>query len=266
MQKDVEGHVDQCYSLDCEQEMTNKDLLEDIKEQFRKQRTTLLPLKLEAVLVQHQQKDFIKPHMGDNRPDKVLSRILETAHELDAPAKTYGLLAEIILSALAGRGGEKTKEPLITVEVASQLVKQLIGAIRRRASYNTAEASRWIRCLVQMVTDTRPSMKQDENKTQLIEGVVEQALVLANHARSKIFAGIDPASTVAYPSEELEWLATTLFNLAVDFYVAGSAEMAKKWACKAVEVADVLENGERGTGDGGMLARVLRGKIAELGW
>ena len=265
VRKSIRCHAEAYTNLVREQDKVDEDLLEDIRSQFRRQRLTLIPLELEAVLMLQQKlRGKVKEHMQDSAPENALALSLEAAHALGAPAETYALLADMVLSAVSGSGGEKPTEPSITVELGSQLVKQLIGAIRRTVSYDVGQASRWIRCLVQMVTDKRPGMSPDENKTQLIEGVVQQAVVLAHDTRRK--AAASGATALTYPAEELEWLATTLFNLAVDLYIAESEESAKIWARKAVDVADVLGDGECGTGDGGLLAKVLRGKMAELRW
>jgi hypothetical protein len=69
----------------------------------------------------------------------------------------------------------------------------------------------------------------------------------------------------AYPAEELEWLATTLFNLAVDYYAGEEEEQGAEWARKAVKLADILATSWDG-GDGGLLLSVLGRKMAELGW
>ena len=107
---------------------------------------------------------------------------------------------------------------------------------------------------------------------KLVEEVVEQAVVLATSGNSQ---GEDHGKNTcvprtelraAYPAEELEWLATTLFNLAVDYYVGEEEELGKKWAGKAAELADVLATSRGMDGDGGLLASVLRGKMNELGW
>lgn len=61
---------------------------------------------------------------------------------------------------------------------------------------------------------------------KLVEEVVDQAIVLASagnsqeQGREEHAKQADVELGAAYPAEELEWLATTLFNLAVDYYVS----------------------------------------------
>lgn len=60
-----------------------------------------------------------------------------------------------------------------------------------------------------------------------------------------------------FPTEELEWMATTAFNRAVDFYCAGDDEIAKDWAGKALNIAQHCS-------DEGSLERLLQSKLLEL--
>lgn len=77
----------------------------------------------------------------------------------------------------------------------------------------------------------------------------------------------EPASTTnvsaqtlpsRYPDEELEWLATMTFNRAVDFYLASMDEECRRWAGKAIELADLMQKDE------GRLVGLLRNNFAKL--
>jgi hypothetical protein len=48
--------------------------------------------------------------------------------------------------------------------------------------------------------------------------------------------------TERYPKTELEWLATTAFNRAIDYYVQENDEKAKRWAEKAFVVAQWIDD------------------------
>lgn len=65
--------------------------------------------------------------------------------------------------------------------------------------------------------------------------------------------------TQIYPAEELEWLATTCFNRAVDFYCASQDEACKQWAEAALGVA-------KNADDGGQLHELLEKKYFGLSW
>ena len=45
------------------------------------------------------------------------------------------------------------------------------------------------------------------------------------------------------PTEELEWLATTAFNHSVDCYTLRQDEKSKKWASKALKIAQHCKDG-----------------------
>jgi hypothetical protein len=60
-----------------------------------------------------------------------------------------------------------------------------------------------------------------------------------------------------YPKTELEWLATTTFNRAVDYYLQEEDDKAKKWADKAFVVAQWIE-------DDGATRDFLMGKYSNL--
>ena len=60
-----------------------------------------------------------------------------------------------------------------------------------------------------------------------------------------------------YPATELEWMATSSFNRAIDYYVGNNDAKCKAWAEKAMMVAQWLE-------DNGQLRDLLMGKFAAL--
>lgn len=64
-------------------------------------------------------------------------------------------------------------------------------------------------------------------------------------------------NNVPLPPEETEWLATTAFNHAVDFYFAKQDELCKKWAFKAFDLAHLC-------GDGGVLEEMLHERFMRL--
>ena len=62
-----------------------------------------------------------------------------------------------------------------------------------------------------------------------------------------------------YPPVELEWLATTTFNRAVDFYCADEDEACRRWADRALDLATSYP-------DEGAFRRVLQEKYLALTW
>jgi len=98
--------------------------------------------------------------------------------------------------------------------------------------------SRWIRCLLQLALTS---------KNEIAEFLLDQAISLARDEK------------MIYPPEELEWLATTTFNRAVDFYCVSQDEACRRWAEKAITLASCGR-------DGGELHKLLESKYLGLQW
>lgn len=64
-------------------------------------------------------------------------------------------------------------------------------------------------------------------------------------------------SLSGYPEDEIRWLSTVAFNRAVDYYLAAADMHCRRWAGKAISLADLIE-------DDGALGRLLRGKLEML--
>lgn len=122
----------------------------------------------------------------------------------------------------------------------TNIIQIIINSIAQNGKINTSKLSRWIRCLFQLALDS--NMK-------VAEEVLDQAYALARDRQS---------SSSAYPEEELEWLATTAFNRAVDFYLESVDAESRRWVQKALDLAAMMR-------DGG-LKRVLKSKAEELQW
>ena len=64
-------------------------------------------------------------------------------------------------------------------------------------------------------------------------------------------------SKQSWPGEEVEWLATTAYNHALDCYGALLDDKAREWASKAVALAHYCN-------DGGTLTGMMHAKLAEM--
>lgn len=94
----------------------------------------------------------------------------------------------------------------------------------------------------------------------LAESVLDQALTLA---RPKPNTNTNPngkpsSKAATYPKDELHWLATTAFNRAVEFFLVSADDECRRWAGKAISLADLIEH------DRGELSRLLRKNLAKL--
>lgn len=108
---------------------------------------------------------------------------------------------------------------------------------------------------------------------EMLDSLIQQAMNLANTApsRSKQEANVKAQREIGgivknlspYPEEEIHWLVTKMWNMAIEFHGIEQNEVAKRWAAKAVQMAEIGARGE------GVMVRVvdqLRGNIKQLGW
>lgn len=169
----------------------------------------------------------------------------------------------------------------IILEVLCALQK-IINASGKIAGLDIIKMARWIRCLFQLALshDETVSLKCLDHATRLAslrKGVSLRhlpgtnvycklpccLLVRTSTPSALVGAGLMMADNVMketnqYPPTELEWLATTAFNVAVDFYVQEKDEKCKEWAGKALTLADWA--------DGNALRNTLMDKYNGLTW
>jgi hypothetical protein len=81
---------------------------------------------------------------------------------------------------------------------------------------------------------------------------------LTEHGDETDSADDDIKEAGRYPPTELEWLATSTFNHAIDYYLQENDKMCTKWAQQAFVLASWLE-------DDGRLRDLLMEKFASLG-
>ncbi|KAL4918229.1 meiosis protein SPO22/ZIP4 like-domain-containing protein [Aspergillus aurantiobrunneus] len=131
----------------------------------------------------------------------------------------------------------------------SQFVKQMIRTFHSSPSpfLNTETVSfkehlpRHLRCLFTI------SVQAEEYI--LAESVLDQALVLARQNSN---------TRSSYPKDELQWMATSAFNRAVEFFLVSADGECHRWAGKAIALADFIEE------DRGELGRLLRQNFTKL--
>lgn len=127
----------------------------------------------------------------------------------------------------------------------------------------TDKLSRWIRCLFSLAL----------SETDIAVQLLDQAVTIAEDARkvcdsislrrswddlTQVLSSLLQQS-MSYPPEELEWLATTAFNRAIDFYCTSQDQPCRLWAEKALTLSNLCE-------DGGALHEVLQEKYLGLSW
>ncbi|RAK74572.1 uncharacterized protein BO72DRAFT_530098 [Aspergillus fijiensis CBS 313.89] len=108
---------------------------------------------------------------------------------------------------------------------------------------------RYLRVLYQLALDA--------SQPDLAESVLDQVLVLVRDWQMTEF-----------PAVEVQWMASVAFNRAVDFYLAGEDGECRRWAGKAIALADLLlvvVDGVGGEdGGGGALGELLRARYGKL--
>ncbi|PVH94353.1 SPO22-domain-containing protein [Periconia macrospinosa] len=157
------------------------------------------------------------------------------------------------------------------------VLQRVINTTTKQNGDDAGKLARWIRCLFQL------SLTFDENVSLRC---VEQAITLASTRKDSLrkhgskqntpsppssafsltMADLEslfadethPQGPNAYPAIELEWLATTTFNHAVDYYIQENDAKCKEWAEKALALAAWAE--------GSNLRDVLMEKYSELTW
>lgn len=118
----------------------------------------------------------------------------------------------------------------------------ILRVVREQITHDLDRISRWLRCLFELALGS---------DVQVAEEVLEHACTLARD--------VPREKTPGYPQEELEWLATTAFNRAIDFYLASDDISSKRWCGKALDLARLMS-------DDGSLHGVLQEKFACLKW
>lgn len=260
------------------QQLTNGEAKkEDQSGSIKAQLHILIPLAFEALLFLN-----VSAYVSnDTAFDEVsINQFLNTVNELELPIASYALLADTLLAFAC----DDTKVGGLRVPsiAAARLLGKIIQAIRQSQSYNIEQAARWIRCVAQLIFEdvevilTSPRTEEPPKTGQslnMLSAVVQQAVSLAGNTSpssrqgasfgSSRVIGASSDGLPQYPPEELQWLATKMWNMAIDFHGIDQNETAQLWAGKAVQMAEVAMDE-----DGNMARFVgqLRENIKNLGW
>ncbi|BCR88298.1 uncharacterized protein ACHE_40862A [Aspergillus chevalieri] len=167
-----------------------------------------------------------------------------------ADSKLCAVFLDSILSAEAPIG-----EMVRVVMTIINILHTSTAPTLNKSSFETS-LPRYLRCLFQL------SIQANENP--LAEAILDKAMSLArghNDENTSTNTNINDngrTKSYDYPNEELEWLATVTFNRAIDFYLVSADEECKRWAGKAIEIADLVGYNH------GALGRLLRANLAKL--
>lgn len=196
------------------------DLEEAPKQDLMKKLGTLLVYDFEAV---------IRLKAWDDLKDVVLKA--ESCESI----KVYQQMCDMLLGAQ-----EEMQIPILT---AIDIIKRLCNSAWSLTSFPVTTLSRYMRILFRLSLSL-PSATVSGVSLALIDQV-------CGHAEEA------KETETPYPDDELEYLATTAFNKAIDYYCIEDDESCKRWAEKAIEVATFLR-------DGGALAGLMQERLLGL--
>lgn len=161
-----------------------------------------------------------------------------------------------------------------------KVLSKIINLTWRQTNNDVIKISRWIRCLFQLslTFDEAISLKCLDQASQIAAARLGVSLSpCPSPLLQQISLPISPPASSSpvkveiadegskesdkdhYPTTELEWLAATSFNHAVDYYLQENDAQCKVWAETALNVAQWVE-------DGGALKGLLMEKYSGLVW
>ncbi|KAK3314620.1 meiosis protein SPO22/ZIP4 like-domain-containing protein [Apodospora peruviana] len=119
-------------------------------------------------------------------------------------------------------------------------MQKIVNEIWVLETFDVVKLSQYTRCLF------HTTLPLDD---ALAMNLLDESCKMARELREKDSAG--------WPEEELEWMATTSFNHAVDCYSVQEGERAREWATKAINLAHYCN-------DEGFLEDMLQRKFSSL--
>ncbi|RAH66618.1 uncharacterized protein BO66DRAFT_474137 [Aspergillus aculeatinus CBS 121060] len=155
-----------------------------------------------------------------------------------------------------------TTTPLINI---FQAIKHLLRTIHTSPSPDLTKSTKNTTTTTTTMYQTLPQylhvlyqLALDASQPDLAESVLDQVLVLVRDWQM-----------TGFPAVEVQWMASVAFNRAVDFYLAGEDGECRRWAGKAIALADLLVvvvvDGVGGEdGGGGALGELLRARYGKL--
>ncbi|KAL2135925.1 hypothetical protein VTI74DRAFT_6308 [Chaetomium olivicolor] len=123
-------------------------------------------------------------------------------------------------------------------QVLYSTTRKIVNEIWVLESFDAVKLAKYTRCLFQATLPLDDSLAMS---------LLDEAWSKARELRE---------SEAIWPEEELEWMATTAFNHAIDCYSAHEIERAKEWATKAINLAHYCNDGR--------LEEILQSKYLRL--
>ncbi|KAF2225046.1 meiosis protein SPO22/ZIP4 like-domain-containing protein [Elsinoe ampelina] len=189
----------------------------------------LLQYEIEALLKLHQWSDL----------DLVLQRCID-----NPSTNNIDTFADLIIS-VHGVMIEEKADPKHQ-QMIPKVMQSIINQSWQKEKHNISKLAKWLRCVFRMTITSSPD-------TAL--RIVEQATSIADKTPLM--------ESQRYPPEELEWLASTAFNTAVDRFCASDEDGCRVWAEAALNLAQKAS----GVGAGGLYTQMqgLWGRLRREG-
>ncbi|PSR97315.1 meiosis protein SPO22/ZIP4 like-domain-containing protein [Coniella lustricola] len=176
-----------------------------------------------------------------------LAQLLAFDFEAAVALKRYSELSEIVLKASQCRevGALKamadcTLRNHLTHEDMFSVLRKIINQILDIGDHDSRQLAKYTRCLFQMTFSY-----SEELGGRLLEETCQ--MVTDAHG-----------SPATWPSEEVEWFASSAYNHAIDLYNRKDVEACRRWAQSALKLAHY-------SGDGGTLEALLQERYVKLG-
>ncbi|KAF5027780.1 hypothetical protein F66182_111 [Fusarium sp. NRRL 66182] len=125
-------------------------------------------------------------------------------------------------------------------QVISGTMRLIINEIFSLEQFDNQRLANYMRCMFQAILPLDDSLALQ---------VVEQAVQIAHEGCQM---------QKAFPAEDLDWIIATTFNHAIDILARGDEDLCQRWALKALDLAEHLD-------DGGDMRDVLRERVVKLG-
>ena len=229
---------------------------EEQSQNYKTQLHVLIPVAFEALLYVTASNYVMSEAPFDQMSVKqFLSRV---AH-LGTPTITYAVLVDVLLS-FANQdscGEENFGGMKIPTFVAAKMVGSIVQSVRNLEVYDTNQAARWLRCMVQLVIDDVENIAEEESKcrqsVKVVQTLVEQV---------RMVAASSGQGENAYPMEELEWVAARSFNMAIDLQSYRHSDLARQMAALSVSVTETMMQISQEEGPSSFV-KLVREKISQ---
>ncbi|KAF1978032.1 SPO22-domain-containing protein [Bimuria novae-zelandiae CBS 107.79] len=202
-----------------------------------------------------------------------LDNLFAACWEFGGPTH-YDTLADLVLVIYSCMSKHSVDSKYQTKVLAA--LQKIINVSGKTTGFDIVKMSRWIRCLFQLALtyDETVSLKCVDHAIRIACARKGMPLSFDDYTpetpppTSPPRASVDLDATMTddcekepnhYPATELEWLATTSFNHAVDYYIQENDKSCKVWAEKALKLAEWAEEGSG-------LGRALIEKYNGLTW